>query len=303
MDERVAGRRVLVTGATGFIGRRLVSALGAAGADVHGVARRQGDAPGVRWWAADLGHGDAAAGVVQGVRPDVVIHLASHVTGDRSLAAVGPTLRGNLLSTVHLLAAAAAQDDPPRVVLAGSMEEPGGDTAGTVPGSPYAAAKVAATGYARLFHALYDLPVVTLRVFMVYGPGRQDEAKLVPYVVRSLLAGEAPRLSSGARAVDWVYVDDVVAAFVAAAGDRGPVGCSVDVGTGELTPIRAVVERLAAEVGGTAAPQFGALPDRPLEHEPRADLAPARDLLGWAPATPLDEGLARTVAWFREHDR
>ncbi len=201
----------------------------AAGADVHGGGPDGGTAPDVRWWTADLADPEAAAAVVRAAAPDIVFHLASHVSGDRSLAAVLPTLRGNLLEHRQPARRGAAQATPPRLVLAGSMEEPAGDGAGpAVPGSPYAAAKAAASGYARLFHALYDLPVVVLRVFMVYGPGRQDEAKLVPYVDRSFLAGEPPRLSSGTRAVDWVYVDDVVAAFLAAAGvdDRrgGPHG-------------------------------------------------------------------------------
>lgn len=305
MSERAyAGRRVLVTGASGFIGTQLAGALVTAGADVHAVARTAGPAPDVRWWTADLADPEAAAHLVRAAAPDIVFHLAGHVSGDRSLAAVLPTVRGNLLSTVNLLAAGAGQGTPPRLVLAGSMEEPAGDGAGpAVPGSPYAAAKAAASGYARMFHALYDLPVVVLRVFMVYGPGRQDEAKLVPYVTRSFLAGEPPRLSSGTRAVDWVYVDDVVAAFLRAGVDDRAVGHTVDVGSGELTTIGSVVERVAALVGDGTAPRFGALPDRPLEREPRADLGPARQLLGWAPAIPLDEGLARTVAWFRGQDR
>jgi UDP-glucose 4-epimerase len=304
MLDGYAGRRVLVTGASGFIGARLARALVTAGAEVHGVARTAGADGDVRWHAADLADADAAAQIVRGTAPDTVFHLASHVSGARALDTVLPTVRANLLSTVGLLVAAAGLGTPPGVVLAGSMEEPAGGDA--VPGSPYAAAKAAASGYARMFHALYSLPVVTLRVFMVYGPGRQDEAKLVPYVTRSLLNGEAPRLSSGARAVDWVYVDDVVAAFVAA-GSRaladGVAGRAIDVGSGELTTIRSLVERVAGLVGGEAEPQFGALPDRRLEREPRADLGPARDLLGWAPQTPLDEGLARTVAWFRDQDR
>jgi UDP-glucose 4-epimerase len=298
----LAGRRVLVTGASGFIGTRLSATLVAAGADVHAVARTAGAVRDVRWWTADLSDADAAARVVRETAPDVVFHLASHVSGARALDAVLPTVRGNLLSTINLLTAAAGRESPPRVVLAGSMEEPDGEGAPTAPVSPYAAAKAAATSYARMFHALYDLPVVVLRVFMVYGPGPQDEAKVVPYVVRSLQAGEPPRLSSGTRAVDWVYVDDVVAAFVAAADGAAARACgrTVDIGSGELTTIRSVVERLAELVGRDVAPQFGAVPDRALEREPRADLAPARELLGWAPATRLDEGLAKTVAWFRD---
>ncbi len=87
----------------------------------------------------------------------------------------------------------------------------------SVPGSPYAAAKTAVASYGRMFHALYGLPIVHLRVFMVYGPGPQDITKLVPYVTGCLLRGEPPRLSSGTREIDWIYIDDVVEAFVAAA--------------------------------------------------------------------------------------
>jgi UDP-glucose 4-epimerase len=298
VDPAVAGRRVLVTGAAGFIGAALCRALARSGAEVHGVSRSHREGGGVRWWSADLAEPEAAGDVLRNVRPDVVFHLASHVSGDRAVGAVLPTVRDNLLSTVNLLTAACEQDGP-RVVLAGSMEEsdPGGPDA--VPVSPYAAAKSAATGYARMFQALYGLPVVSLRVFMVYGPGQRDDTKLIPYVTTTLLRDEQPRLSSGTREVDWVYVDDVVAAFLAAAAATPP-GTPVDVGTGELTTVRAVVERIARLVGSDAEPQFGALADRPMERRRVADAARTRELIGWEPETPLDDGLARTVQWFRE---
>ena len=134
---------------------------------------------------------------------------------------------------------------------------------------------------------------------MVYGPGQRDGTKLVPYVIGSLLRGEGPRLSSGRREVDWVYVDDVVAAFVAAAEAEKAPGSTLDIGSGELVSIRSLVERIVRLVGGEVRPVFGALPDRPDERPRIADVAPSRETIGWEPSTPLELGLARTVEWFR----
>lgn len=296
-DSGLAGQRALVTGAAGFIGSALCGRLLASGMEVHGVSRvARPTLDEIRWWTADLSDAGAADRIVRQIRPDAVFHLASHVSGDRTLGAVASTLRDNLVTTVNLLSAAADAGGT-RVVLAGSMEESLPDD--PAPSSPYAAAKTAATAYAQLFDQLYGLPVVNLRVFMVYGPGQRDGTKLVPYVITSLLRGDGPRLSSGMRQVDWVYVDDVVAAFVAAAESSKAPGSTVDVGSGELVSIRSLVERIVPLVGGEVRPVFGALSDRPGERPRVADVAPTQALIGWEPSTPLDVGLARTVEWFR----
>jgi UDP-glucose 4-epimerase len=296
-----ASGRALVTGAAGFIGSALCNRLMAGGTEVHGVSRvPRRPVEGLRWWTADLSEDRAALGIMREVRPDVVFHLASHVSGDRGLDAVVRTMRDNLVTSVNLLTAA-GESGGPRVVLAGSMEEPDRDD--PAPSSPYAAAKTAVSAYARLFDQLYGLPVVNLRVFMVYGPGQRDGTKLVPYVINSLLRGEGPKLSSGGREVDWIYVDDVVAAFVAAADAEKAPGNTLDIGSGELVSIRSLVEQIVPLVSGDARPVFGALPDRPGERPRLANIAPSRETIGWEPSTPLDVGLARTVEWFRTHGR
>jgi nucleoside-diphosphate-sugar epimerase len=220
------------------------------------------------------------------------------VSGDRSPHVILPMLHANLVAAVNIMLAA-HDARCGRVVLAGSMEEPDFGDAEAVAQSPYAAAKWAARTYARMFRALYRLPVVHLRIFMVYGPGQQDLRKLVPYVTTSLLRGEAPELTSGEREVDWIYVDDVVDAFLAAAVTPGAEGASLDIGSGKLVPVRDVVARLRQLVGGDIEPRFGAVPDRKLERVRVADPAVAAAAIAWGPRTSLDEGLARTVEFYR----
>lgn len=301
MEEYFRGRAVLITGASGFIGAALSRRLRALGATVHGVSRQpRNDGDGCDcWWRGNLAEIDDARRLMTAVRPATVFHLASHVTGVRDVALVPVTLRDNLVSAVHLLVAA-TETGCGRILLAGSLEEPDPAPGGSVPASPYAAAKFAASSYARMFHALYGTPVVLLRLFMVYGPGQADEKKLIPYVIRMLREGRAPELSSGRRRVDWIYVDDVVEACLAAARAPGVEGETLDVGSGTLASVRDVVERLVAETGSSARPRFGAFPDRPLEPERVADVARTRARIGWAPRVDLAEGLARTVAWYRK---
>lgn len=295
----LSGKTALVTGASGFIGQHLCRALVRKGMDVHGISRSQpGSASdGVRWWQADLSDYTALESIFKAVQPEYVFHLASEVTGSRDSTVVLPTLHSNLVSTVNLLNLAAEQGCK-RLVLAGSLEEPQADHA---PSSPYAAAKAASTAYAQMFAALYATPVVTARLFMVYGPAQQDTTKLIPYVTLALLRGETPKLSSGTRPVDWIYVGDVVDGLVACAVTPGIEGKTVDIGSGELVTIRQVVEQLAAIISPQARPAFGALADRPFEQVRAADAATAHALTGWQAQTSLADGLRHTVDYYRHH--
>ena len=168
------GKTALVTGASGFIGAHLCRRLEALGVTVHGVSRtpRQGGFVS-KWWKVELDDSTETRKLVGAVAPDLIFHLASFVSGKRDLNYVLPALRSNFLSAVNLLAGA-TETDCARIVLTGSLEEPEGDIESAVPASPYAAAKGAASTYARMFHALYGTPVVTARLFMVYGPGQND---------------------------------------------------------------------------------------------------------------------------------
>jgi nucleoside-diphosphate-sugar epimerase len=149
-----------------------------------------------------------------------------------------------------------------------------------------------------MFHRLYGCPVVTARLFMGYGPG-QARDKVIPSTILSLVRRESPRLSSGLRPLDWIYVEDVIDGLMRAAAAPGVEGATVELGSGTLLPLRAIVERLVQMIDPSITPRFGALPDRPNGDVRTADLERASTLLGWRPTTPLEAGLGKTIEWYR----
>lgn len=300
MSNKPSDQKIFVTGASGFIGTHLCRRLCQEGFEVHAISRKNHleYETGLRWWLGDLADPTVVREIVTSIKPDVIFHLAGYPVGSRDLEHVLPSFRSNLMSTVNLLTVA-SEIGCRRIVVTGSLEEPDGDL-DAVPSSPYAVAKWSSTVYARMFHALYQLPVVMVRLFMVYGPAQQDETKLIPYVVLSLLRGKAPQLTGGQREVDWIYVDDVVEALLAAAQAKDAEGCTLDVGSGRLTSIRTVVEQITDLINPQIKPHFGALKDRPSEQIRVADTKTTSNLTGWKPTIPLDEGLKRTIDWYRK---
>lgn len=293
------GVRCAITGAGGFIGTALCRELSARGARVHGWGRTRHDGLTVEeWHHCDVTELERVHELFASTRPEVVFHLASRVTGSRSIDLVLPTLRDNLLGTVHVLSAAAAQGGP-RVICLGSLQEPDMELR-AAPGSPYGAAKFAASAYARMFAGLFSLPVTIARPYMVYGPGQLDLTKLVPYVATQILGGSKAMLSSGAQTFDWVYIDDVVEALLAAAAATATAGETVDIGCGVLTSVRDVAIGIASRLNSIEALQLGAIPDRRMEPTRRADLQATSRLINWQPRVALEQGLDRTVSWYRQ---
>jgi nucleoside-diphosphate-sugar epimerase len=298
--DSIRGARVLVTGAGGFIGRHLTAELMRRGAEVHGTSRaaHASDEAGVRWRRCDLGQATEVQSLFAEARPDYVFHLSSMADGRRDLDLVIPIFHSETAATVNVLTAACAAGIR-RLVFPGSLEEP---ERGEPPSSPYAAAKAASRSYARMFHQLYQLPVVMTRIFMTYGPGQPDW-KLIPATAGRLLRGEAPVIASPDRKVDWVYVTDVVAGLIRALMAPGLEGISVDLGSGRLVTIRDVVERLRMLIDPSVEADYGNAGPRPQEQVRQADVAESGRLLGWHPRVDLDEGLRQTVGMLQSKVR
>lgn len=286
-----------MTGATGFIGRNLVKPLVERGFEVHATSRRLHKGEGkIRWWQADVVDANQAEQVFAAVKPHVVFHLAGRPGADPGMALVLSTYHSLATGTVNVLVNAASHRCE-RVVLFASCNEPFETDLDFIPGSPYAAAKWVGTVYARMFHKLYATPVVTLRPFMVYGPGQARE-KLIPSVADALLHHRQPLLTSCRIRGDWVYIDDVVDACITAMSAPSIEGREIDIGTGTLISQRTLVEMFVEATGRNIIPAFGAIADRPHEHEVVANTELAMASLGWKARTSLEDGLRRTWDWY-----
>jgi nucleoside-diphosphate-sugar epimerase len=306
MPGQVNGRHLLVTGAGGFVGTALVRRAAARGANVTAVVRpgstRAGSLDGATAIVGvDLTDAASLRETVNALRPDVCVHLAA------AGAVVAEADVEQLLITnavvPGLLAQTLAGCGCTRLVCAGSSSEYGpcdqamSETRPLAPDDIYGAAKAAGGLISQAAGRAYGIDVVHLRLFSVYGPG-EDERRLVAGVIRSLLAGRPLDLTAGEQVRDFVYVDDVADAFIAAACIPGLAGETINVGSGRETSVRELCELVASLVG--ADPRllrFGVRPYRPNERFSwRADTDAAARLLGWRAETSLLDGLARTVA-------
>lgn len=291
-------KRILITGAGGFVGRKLASRLVKMGADVHGTSRTEkvNDPLPITWWAGSFDDVDVARTTLDNIRPDIIFHLSGMVTAANNLENILPAYHSLLTSSVNLLTLSSKMNCE-RVLIIGSSNEPVNHD----PNSPYAAAKWASSMYGRLFHKLYNLPVVIARPFVGYGPG-QPADKLIPYVIHQLINGKQPKLSSGSWKTDWIYIDDMVEGILRCTLVPGIEGCTIDIGTGKLASVREIVEKIVTLIEPSVTPIFGALPDRYSEHTPVANTDDAWEKLQWRSTVNLDEGLRRTVAEIRSQE-
>ncbi|EIV09655.1 UDP-glucose 4-epimerase [Mycobacteroides abscessus 4S-0116-R] len=306
----------MVTGAAGFIGSTLVDRLLADGHEVTGldnlatgkVANLEAAEANAKFAFVkdDIVEADLDA-VVAEYSPEVIFHLAAQIDVRHSVADPQFDSSVNVVGTVRL-AEAARKAGVRKIVhtssggsIYGTPEQiPTSETVPTDPHSPYAAGKVAGEIYLNTFRHLYGLECSHIAPANVYGP-RQDphgEAGVVAIFAQALLSGRSTKVfGDGGNTRDYVFVDDVVEAFVRASGPDGG-GQRFNVGTGVETSDRQLHSLVAAAAGAPDDPEF---------HPPRLgdlrqsclDVGLAKRVLGWEPRVPLADGIRRTVDFFR----
>jgi nucleoside-diphosphate-sugar epimerase len=271
-----------------------------------GLARNVAAA--ARFVEADVGDEVALAKAVDGC--EVVFHQAALGSVTRSVAQPRVSDRANVAGTVAVLDAA-QRAGVRRVVLAssssvygGATEVPTPESAPLLPRSPYAVTKLAGEHYARVFWELHGLETVCLRYFNVFGPRQRPDtqyAAVVPLFVDALLTGEAPVVhGDGGQSRDFTFVADTVQANLAAAAAPAEAcaGRVFNIARGAPVSVLDLLGALAAAQGQVVTPRHA--PARPgdVRHS-HADISAARERLGYEPSVSLEEGLARTLAWFR----
>lgn len=300
----IRSRRILITGAGGFVGLHLCEALVGLGAEVHALSRKADSynlPDGVKAHSVDLRSLNSVKYCLSNVRPQVVYHLASLVNTRQRLNLVLPTLKNNLVGSVNLFLIL-AEMTLERLIVVGSSEEPAAGRLGTFANSPYAVAKEAETDYAIMFHKIFSLPVILARPYMSYGP-RQSVEKLIPYVITRLLSGNTPKVSSGKRVCDLIFVQDLVMGLILCGFQPGITGEAIDLGTGTGVALRDVVEFISKQIDSPNKPIYGAIPDRLYEAPQIANTEETYRLLGFRPAFSLDDGIKLTIEWYRTNSR
>ena len=318
MSETIAGKRVFVTGADGFIGSHLVELLVAAGARVRALVyynswNEKGwlrDLPPATLGQVETLTGDVrdAERVRQGVQGcDCVFHLASLIAIPYSYDAPRSYVDTNVVGALNVLQACRESDALTRLVHVSTSEVYG--TARQVPipeshplvgQSPYSASKIAADKLAESYHLSFKLPVVTARPFNTFGP-RQTARAVIPTIASQLLAGRE-RLTLGALhpTRDFNFVTDTARGMLALALCRAAEGEVVNIGSGAEHSIAETVDLLCEIVGRKVAIVTDEERIRPEKSEVNrllADNSRIAALTGWRSDVPFREGLARTVDW------
>ena len=305
-------RRILVTGGAGFIGSTIADAFLAAGWDVAVIddlssGKRENVPAAARFYPMDV-RSAAAAEVVRTERPAVLCHHAAQIDVRRSMADPRLDADVNVGGLLNLMQGAVAAGSVEHVLFASSGGATYGDGAAIptperepqAPISFYGASKAASELYLGVYRAAHRLTFTALRYANVYGP-RQDphgEAGVVAIFCGRLLDGRPCTVyGDGRQTRDYVFVGDVARANLLAAERRfdGPV----NIGTGVETDVVALHAHLARAAGVEARPEHA--PARPGE-QARSCIDPSRaaEVLGWRPEVAIGDGLARTLAWFRE---
>ena len=301
----------VVTGGAGFIGSHLTETLLARGESVRVVdslitGHQRNVQPGAEFVKGDLADVDFAKQAIAGA--DYVLHQAAIPSVPRSVADPITSNRANIDATLNVLVAA-RDAKVKRLVYAASSSAYGNAAAlpkredmGTDPLSPYALQKLVGEQYLKQFTALYGLETVSIRYFNVFGP-RQDPSSpysgVISLFITHLLAGKAPKIyGDGGQTRDFTYVGNVVDGVLRATKADGASGQVINVATGGRISLNELFTTLRTIIGGTMEPEY--LPDRAGDvRDSQADIGKAKAILGYTPVISFEDGLRRTVDWYR----
>ena len=305
-----------MTGGTGFIGSHLVQRLAEDGQAVHVLHRPNGERfnqtetnGSAKYWPCDLRDKNRLIEILHAIQPEVIFHLA----GDTSVRHIGASLAGvadsigcNVETSINLfLAAHATCRQLQLLVRVGGLEEygrgpvPYKETQREQPVSPYSASQVAVTHYLQMLSPHVNYRTVIARPALVYGP-RQSSRFFIPALIASCLIGLDFSMTSGKQGRDLLYVDDLIEALLLLRDKPLPTGEIINVGSGRETAMAGVAASIV-RLAGVAIQLRPDAPKRPSEIEHLyCSNQKAASLLGWRPAVDLEDGLSRTIEWYRQ---
>ena len=312
--DALSGSRVLVTGASGFIGSHLTRRLLDAGAEVHALTsvvssvyptRLVDVRDRINLHEASLTDRGALEAVAALVKPAYVFHLGAYTHVGKSWQRVDECVQVNVQGTVNLLMALAPHGYTRFVntgtsEIYGDIDVPFREDNQPHPISPYSVSKYAAEEYFRLFGEAHRWPIVRVRPFNAYGPAQSPD-RVIPEIITRAMRGETLRMTQGRQTREFNYVTDLADGFIKVATTPDIDGELVNLGCGIDVSMRDLATKILELMGNPITAEFGAIPDRPTEiWKMHCDPTKARDLVGYEAKTSLDDGLAATIDWYRE---
>jgi NAD dependent epimerase/dehydratase len=313
-----SGKRVLVTGAGGFIGSHLTEKLVSLGAETRAMVHYRSDGS-LGWldhsdskdmiesYAGDISDRDSVMKAMN--NREIVFHLAALIAIPYSYQAPQSYLKTNTEGTLNVLQAV-RDTDAERMIHTSTSEVYGSaqyvpmDEGHPLKGqSPYAASKIGADKMAEAFNLSFGVPVTTIRPFNTYGP-RQSSRAVIPTIITQALTGQPILLGNLEARRDFNFVADNVEAYIRCAEEPGAVGQVINIGSGREISIGELAATTLSLIGGDSSIVIDEQRLRPEASEVDhlcADNNRARAILGWAPSHTLEEGLEETIQWIREN--
>jgi len=311
---KIKGKNILITGAAGFVGANLVRYFLKRGASISIIKRRQSNLWRIKdvieqisVYNADLLDQEKIYRAVKSIKPEIILHAATY-GGHPFQIDSAKIIETNFLGTINLLKACRANAYELFINTGSSSEygiksSPIKETDLLEPLGEYGVTKAAAALYCQALAKKEGRPIVTLRLFSPFGY-YEESIRLVPAVIISCLNGEAPKVSSPNAVRDFIFIEDVMAAYWKTVENKKDVcGEIINIGYGMQHTVKDVVSAVTTLTGAKLPAQWGIFPNPRVEPRKwQANISKAKKIIKWQPRTDLASGLQKTIGWFKKNN-
>lgn len=304
MERTLKDKRVLVTGANGYIGKHLTRRLILEGARVYGIGLSENYNTDINFIKCDISDGSAVKTVLDSIKPQGIFHLAAYGLEAKD-SDINKAVDINIKGTVNLIEGSSDNSNLEVFINTGSEFEYGNkdkvifENDVLEPLNEYSTTKAAATLISHSLAQKYNIPIITLRLFSIYG-GFERTNRFMPYIINCILEGKTANLTGCEQIRDYMYIEDVVDAYIHAYKFFSKKSEIVNICTNNPVSLKTIVEIIENIINKPCKINFGALPYRQNEMwKLVGDNRKARELIKWIPKTEIRDGLEKTIEFYR----